>query len=154
MKPNTADTKLNILVMGDSVYGKPDGPKSEAFKRLDASLRRSPIVQHVEYEGIPSYASAKIQHNAINTIFIDPFSLYDHESPWRFLDEETKFIFEVREKFPGVVFVLYIDFRRIENIHFDCPEELVTNWSVERKKRYREHFYAGERSRFAHYYKL
>jgi hypothetical protein len=65
----------------------------------------------------------------ISTIFIDPFSVLGGD-----LDRSIDFIFEVRKAHPEIVFVLYIDFQRLEE---------------EKSK-----FYAAEGRRLAHYHKL
>jgi hypothetical protein len=67
-----------------------------------------------------------MKENDVNTIFIDPISVG--------LEQASEFIFAVRKAYPSIVFVLYVDFEIME--------------------RGRIGFYAGDRSRFKHYYKL
>jgi hypothetical protein len=143
LKPE--DVKLNILVvreMGTSF----DTPLSEGFERLNASLQQSQLVEHVWTEERPYYYQSELESTIdhyfeyfleanINTIFIDPFP-----SPTGYgtidskLEAITEFIFAVRKKSPGVVFVFYIDFDELEN--------------------QKENFYAGKRKNFTHYFRL
>ena len=67
-----------------------------------------------------------LDRKVIGTIFIDPFSLG--------LDETSTLIFHVRESYPWIAFVLYMD--------------------VAEAERNRAEFYRGKRSRFSHYYRL
>jgi hypothetical protein len=71
-------------------------------------------------------ATHEIIDKDVNSIFIDPYSFG--------LDKASSFIFELRKRHPSVVFVLF------------------TN--VAQAERNSKEFYRGERSRFAHYYKL
>jgi hypothetical protein len=61
-----------------------------------------------------------------NTIYIDPLSIG--------LNEAGEFIFGIRKSFPPIVFVLYLDFIKMESKRVE--------------------FFSGARSRFSHYYKL
>jgi hypothetical protein len=67
-----------------------------------------------------------LKDSDINTIYIDPLSVG--------LEKASQFIFDIRERIPGIVFVLYLDFDRME--------------------RKRTEFFKGERRRFGHYFKL
>ncbi len=67
-----------------------------------------------------------LDHNEINVIFIDPLS-QDFTSA-------SSFIFDTRRRLSSIVFVLYMNFARMERI--------------------REEFYKGNRSRLEHYFKL
>jgi hypothetical protein len=71
-------------------------------------------------------ARRALENDNPNAIFIDPVSFG--------LDQGTQFIFDIRSAYPNIPFVLYFDFDVIQS-----------------KK---EEFYAGERKRFKHYYKL
>jgi hypothetical protein len=67
-----------------------------------------------------------LEHNNYNCIFVDPLVFG--------LDMGSQFIFEVRSKFPEIVFVLYVDQAKVE--------------------RNRAEFYRDRRKRFSHYYSL
>lgn len=67
-----------------------------------------------------------LSNNNYNTIFIDPINMD--------LEQGSQFIFEVREKLPNIVFVLYVDKANVEENSSE--------------------FYRGRRFRFSHYYYL
>lgn len=71
-------------------------------------------------------AQQQLRTGEVNAIFIDPETLG--------IEGAAEFIFSVRTAMPEIVFVLYVDMRRVE-----------AN---------RAHFYSGERHRFNHYYRL
>jgi hypothetical protein len=71
-------------------------------------------------------ARRALEVNTPNAIFIDPVGFG--------LKEGSQFVFNIRKDYPNIPFVLYFDFDAIQ------PK--------------RENFYAGERKRFKHYYKL
>jgi hypothetical protein len=71
-------------------------------------------------------AHSALAENDLNTIFIDPISCG--------IDDASEFIFSIRKLFPSIVFVLYLDFTRMEQI--------------------RTEFFARERRRLAHYFRL
>ncbi len=77
---------------------------------------------------IRSFPEAKdaLTGNDLNTIFIDPISLG--------IDDASEFIFSIRKLSPSIVFVLYLDFTRMEHM--------------------RTEFFSGERRRLAHYFRL
>jgi hypothetical protein len=68
----------------------------------------------------------KLIKEGINTIYIDPLSIG--------LDKASNFIFSIRNTYPSIVFVLYVDFDRLESR--------------------RNEVYKGERGRFRHYFML
>src|ERR1051325_813705 len=69
-----------------------------------------------------------LEERPFNSVFIDPLSFG--------LDEGAQFIFNLRTAYPNIVFVLYVDFNEIQT----QAEE--------------DDFYAGDRKRLKHYYKL
>lgn len=62
----------------------------------------------------------------INAIYIDPISVG--------INESSEFIFDIREQYESIVFVLYVDFDQMEHN--------------------RAEFFSGKRRRFNHYFKL
>jgi hypothetical protein len=67
-----------------------------------------------------------VDANLTGAIFIDPVSVG--------LSEATTVIFHIRDSYPWITFVLYVDVSEVE--------------------RHRADFYRGKRSRFSHYYRL
>ncbi len=142
LKLDSTDVKLRVLAIQEDRYPGVPLPDSEAFERLENSIRRVQMVELVIIERIQNYAiemllitQLHVQEDKINTIFIDPFSTIEDEVTRESrLEEVTSFILQVREQFPEIVFVLYMDFDKLKSRE--------------------ETFYAGERNRFAHYYKL
>jgi hypothetical protein len=128
-------TKISILVIGEGeVWGHGSTqPSSEPFKRLINGLdshREDQNIERIYFTDHFHYAWSRLNVKAgISTIFIDPFSVLEGD-----LDRSIDFIFEVRKTRPEVVFVLYIDFQKLE----------------EQKSK----FYAAEGKRLAHYHKL
>jgi len=94
---------------------------------LESSLNKMPetVEKVVRLEDIYTAEHTSVAEE-INAVFIDPISVG--------LDEAESFIFGTRRRFPWVVFVLFIDVGRVAKGILG--------------------FYAGERSRFKHYYKL
>lgn len=110
--------KLNALVIDkESAAGDLLRDSLAALNELILSVRR--VKSLTEAESV-------LAHNSPNLIFIDPMSFG--------LNEGTKFIFDARNDYPNICFVLYIDFDVIQ------PKK--------------DTFYAGERKRFKHYHKL
>jgi hypothetical protein len=98
----------------------------EARERLMEELKRVAIVTNTK-EAEDLQALATLDREAdFNTVFIDPLA-FD-------LNEVSKHIFNVRVRSPSIVFALYVNFDDIE--------------------RRRSDFFAGERRRFLHYYRL
>jgi len=128
-------TKLSILVIGEAemLHHGWKQPTSVPFGQLIKALefhRKDRNIEHIYFADHFRYAIGYItSKNDINTIFIDPFSLLGAD-----LDQSIDFIFEVRKTYPEIVFVLYIDFQKLEEKQSE--------------------FYAGERKRLAHYHKL
>jgi nucleoside 2-deoxyribosyltransferase len=95
-------------------------------KRLRNSLEGNPLVEELyEAESIKS-AIEIIGEKGLNAIFIDPIELG--------LEVASNFIFKVREMAPHIVFCLHLEFREMQRLA--------------------RHFFAEERRRFEHYYKL
>lgn len=111
------DIPLKVLII--------DPSQSDA-DALRHALEGIKIILSVEY--LPSLDDAFkiIDKKDINTIYIDLISLG--------LDPASDFIFKVRTKNPGIVFVLYYDF--------------------EKQKSLENQFYNGERMRLLHYFRL
>src|SRR6266851_2775304 len=127
MELNPADVKLNVLVLRESEdFTSSETPRREAFKRLVVSLQQSQLVNMlmefeepyyiVELAHLMNYMSGGYSDPSnMNTIFLDPLpSPSTHGRVPNRLEEITKFIFDVRALFPGVVFVFYIDFNELE----------------------------------------
>jgi hypothetical protein len=101
-------------------------PNPITGEALTGQLRKHRAVLTIDYaEGLEA-AQERLRADAINTIFIDPFT--------RSVDSATEFIFTVRKNLPEIVFVLYMD---------------VATAEAQRSK-----FFQGERQRFSHYYTL
>src|ERR1700730_13882762 len=126
MKDKPDNAPLIVLLIGDNIRGHPrppDGYKLSSFKRLDAALKKSPLVQRVVWQdGLAQYPGAMnmnmINQGNINTIIIDPFSVLDPGgyTAMSNVEKASDFIFKVRELYPGIVIVLYFDFKKIESI--------------------------------------
>jgi hypothetical protein len=112
-----SDLPLNVLVC--------DADRSAAKILTQALSRASPVLKVREVHSIYKAREA-LDGEGLNAIFIDPISLG--------LDEASVFIFDIRERLPEIVFVLYIDTAAAE-------------------KR-RSEFYFGVRQRFSHYFTL
>jgi hypothetical protein len=98
-----------------------------AARTLADALGAEPSVLTVESaSSLAEEGDRPLEASQVNTIFIDPLSLG--------LDAASDFILRVRETFPEIVFVLYVDKADVEE--------------------HRSKFYRGERRRFAHYYSL
>jgi hypothetical protein len=112
------EVKLKVLVVDNG------GSSGDLLRDSLVALKDS-VLSVQRATSLPA-AVKSLWNESPNTVFIDPLSLG--------LDDAATFIFETREKYAAMVFVLYVD----SNI-------------VQSKKR---EFYAGERVRFKHYYKL
>ena len=93
---------------------------------LIKELEQKQIVLEVNTVDSIGKAWESITSDSYNTIFIDPLILG--------LNESSNFIFSVREKFPEIVFVLYVDRAKVE--------------------RQSAEFFRGKRQRLSHYYSL
>jgi response regulator RpfG family c-di-GMP phosphodiesterase len=112
------DVPLKVLVVD---------PSDSSAEILAQTMKgMSEVVLSAERTRSLSEAQNALADSDINAIYIDPLSLG--------LDAASGFIFDIRERLPSTVFVLYLDFARMERI--------------------RAEFYRGERRRFAHYFKL
>jgi hypothetical protein len=103
-----------------------DASHSSAVLLCDSLRGLASQVLTVEKAMALPEAWAVLKARDVNTIFIDPLSFG--------LDVSSDFIFRVRRVYPSIVFVLFLDFAAME--------------------RGRHEFFAGERKRFSHYYKL
>ena len=112
------DIPLKVLIID------PSDSSAEILAQALKSMRK--IVLSVKRTRSLPEAQNALADSDINAIYIDPLSLG--------LEAASEFIFDIRERLPSIVFVLYLDFARMERI--------------------RAEFYSGERRRFAHYFKL
>jgi len=103
-----------------------DSSDSSAGILAQAMTGLSKTVLSVKCANSLAEAQKVLADNDINAIYIDPLSLG--------VKEASEFIFDVRRRMPSIVFVLYLDFARME--------------------RNRAEFYSGERRKFTHYFKL
>jgi hypothetical protein len=87
--------KLRALVVGDD-------SSSQALAHL---LEENESVEFAEATISAHYAYGDLMDRGINLLFVDPFS---YQISSRF-GQEHHFVFDVRERFPHVVFVLYYD---------------------------------------------
>ena len=97
-----------------------------AVQSLQQALQYDAIALTVRAASSVADAKQMLGQNDFNTIFIDPLSIG--------LDAASDFIFEIREKLPEMVFVLYVD-RALAEAQ-------------------RTEFYKGERRRLSHYHYL
>lgn len=111
------DIPLKVLIID---------PISNTAEGLRRALDGIEIVLSVDYVPSLNQANDVIDRKDVNAIYIDPISLG--------LDPASDFIFSVRRSNPGIVFVLYYDFRS--------------------EKKIGGTFYTGERRRFVEYFKL
>lgn len=111
------DIPLKVLII--------DTNRSDA-DALRHALKDIGIILSVEYISSLKNAFKIIDKKDINVIYIDPISLG--------LDPASDFIFKIRTRNPGIVFVFYIDFQKLKGLE--------------------NRFYIGERRRYRHYYKL
>lgn len=111
-----ADIPLKVLIV--------DPNDSSAEILTQAMKGMSKTVLSVKRAKSLVEAKDALVNSDINAIYIDPLSL----------GLASEFILDTRERLPSIVFVLYLDFARME--------------------RMRAEFYSGDRSRFAHYFKL
>lgn len=112
------DIPLKVLIV--------DPDNSSAGTLAHAIKGINQAVLSVKRTGSVLEAQDWLTHNEINVIFIDPISLD--------LTPASNFIFDTRRRLPSIVFVLYLNFARMERI--------------------REEFYRGNRNRLEHYFKL
>jgi hypothetical protein len=101
-------------------------PQKGSRKRLHACLSCNPLVEEVTSASSVEHILDLMAAKKINLLFIDPLTLG--------LAEAAKLIFQIRENFPEVLICLFIQ-----------PDEM---------RRRTAEFYAGERERFGHYFKL
>jgi len=132
--PNEPPLYILVLGQGDSV------------KSLAEQLRHLPSVAHVSEECGGHHAFGEIRSGRVNTIFIDPFSM------WGDTQDATFTIFHVRMEFPEIVFVLFVDPSEMEakkSKLFDNNDE----WFRHLSNRERRSF-AEEGTRLSHYLRL
>jgi CheY-like chemotaxis protein len=113
----TDDIPLRVLICDAEV---------SSAKTLEHALQNIQGVQSVKVATNLAEAWTVLSTTTVNAICIDLLSVG--------LDEGSAFVFRVRETWPEIVFVLYINKATAE--------------------RQRSTFYKGERSRFSHYYTL
>jgi len=102
-----------------------DGDKSSAA-RLERELLKRQEVGHVTTSTSVTNSRQWLEKTHFNAIFVDPLSLG--------LGPAAEFVFQTRERFPKIVFSLYVDQNAVEE--------------------QRAQFYHGQRCRFNHYYSL
>ena len=112
------DIPLKVLIVD------PSDSSTEMLAQALKGMRKT--VLSVKRSSSLAGARNALVDSDINAIYIDPLSLG--------LEEASQFIFDTRRRLPSIVFVLYLDFARMEGMRAD--------------------FYSGERRRFAHYFKL
>ena len=94
--------------------------------RLVRWLKKFPrLVHSIDEASTVADAEQRLGPAEINAVFIDPITLG--------VDQASRFVFDVRQKLPWVVFVLYVE---------------------PRKARSTRGFYAGNRARWRHYFAL
>ncbi len=133
----TNKSSLSVLVVGEDV-------QCDILK--SCYLQDNPLVNSVQHEISGHHALGAIQNHYINTIFIDPYTVYGG------LDEATFIIFKIRLEFPEIVFVLFLDDDKLSNIEYD----LFTSegpMSSPLKIKHNDLF-DKERSRLRHYFHL
>jgi hypothetical protein len=108
---------LNVLIIDAEI---------DSVELLKNRLQSNKDVLKVQTSNSLKQAKIELNSNHINVIFIDPLS-FD-------LDDASKFIFNVRETLPEIVFVLFYNYFKAEQKSSE--------------------FYRGQRRRFTHYYKL
>lgn len=108
---------LKILIIDQ------EGP---AVQSLQQALKHDETALTVKSAPTIGEAKGLLEQNDFNAIFIDPLSLG--------LEAAADFIFDIRERLPEIVFVLYVD-RSVAEAQ-------------------RSEFYKGERRRFSHFHYL
>lgn len=99
----TNKSSLSVLVVGEDVQ----------CDILKSYLSGHPLVNSARHETGGHHAFGVIRSQYINTIIIDPYSIYGG------LDEATFIIFQVRLEFPEIVFVLFLDDDKISTVEHD-----------------------------------
>ena len=117
--------------------------KAQEFEVLRHHLSQTPTVKRVFHEDSSHHAFGEIGGGLVNTIFIDPFSM------WGGVDDATFFIFHVRLESPQIVFVLFVNPHELETRQSELFAELPD--SLTRRE---SDFFAKERSRLSHYFRL
>jgi len=102
----------------------PNDASSQILAQTLLGMKKT-ILSVKQAKSLPE-AQEALAGNDLNTIFIDPIALG--------IDDAIQFIFSVRKLFPSIVFVLYLDFTKMEHM--------------------RTEFFGGERRRLAHYFQL
>lgn len=110
-------TLLSVLVVD---------PSAESVNRLVRELRAVPVVTRISTADTVASLGSLDRTTDVNTVFVDPLA-FD-------LNEVSREIFSVRNRAPGIVFVLHMDINEAE--------------------RRRGEVFSGERRRFLHYYRL
>lgn len=101
----------------------PDNKSANALKSVLDSVE---YVISANIENTVNEIEMIIKENDINAIFIDPITLG--------IENASNFIFDLRKRYPSIVFVLFMDFQKQNDLGHT--------------------FFSGERQRFRHYYKL
>jgi hypothetical protein len=114
------DIPLKVLIID------PNQSDADALRHALEGIEIILSVEYLSLLGDTSKVFKIIDKKDINAIYIDPILLG--------LDPASNFIFQVRRKKPGIVFVLFYDSEKQESIE--------------------DQFYSGERRRFHHYFKL
>lgn len=109
------DTDIDLLIVDN------DMKLSRLLSSLIESYSIINSVNSITVHNVLPY----LKKSKCNTIFIDPLA--------EDIDYTSNLIFRIRREFPGIVFVLFLDFINIEN---------------------NAHFFIGERQRLRHYFKL
>src|SRR5690349_11722817 len=93
---NMSDIPLKVLIVD------PVQPSAEILYQALKGI--SKIVISVHHVTRLSEIWLNITDNDINTIYIDPISFH--------LGAASEIIFDIRQQFPSIVFVLYLDFAK------------------------------------------
>jgi hypothetical protein len=101
-------------------------PDSYSTAALEMTMKRVDKVRRVETARTIEDARRYLRGSDINAVVLDPLGLG--------LDQASDFVFGIRAVFPEIVFVLYVDMMAVD-----------ANKAA---------FYAGQRHRFNHYFKL
>jgi Domain of unknown function (DUF4145) len=108
---------LHVMICDPDLYS------TRALKQVLGAVE---YVLKVESAHTIADARRRLRSGNVNTIFLDPLGLG--------LDDGSDFIFGIRDVFPDIVFVLYVDMQAVQSKAAA--------------------FYAGRRARFGHYFRL
>jgi serine/threonine protein kinase len=120
--------------------------RAAEIEALRDHLSKIPDVKGICHEEGAHHAFGQIRSGRVDTIFVDPFSM------WGGVEEASFLIFHVRLEFPEIAFVLFVNSDELEARQGELFSE--TGRRLSNLTRRERDFFTKERRRLSHYFRL